>query len=171
MSKFYNVLLATECFIDKFLPKIPSLTLESENCDIERICLSKSIEGCLSAVPWGGIHLEDNLNDDGELEIYVHEFDRKDIAKDNLIQPNILFRKDWVRDAMLTKEYWVINQELIPSKIYKINLKDYDENVKDDLSYNDLQAYKRGKDYYEVWNGEIHTLITDIKYDIVDIIK
>ena len=45
--------------IKEFKPRIPcdAIRLDSEDDIIPRICLSTSIEGCLSATPWGRLRI------------------------------------------------------------------------------------------------------------------
>lgn len=52
--KLYHVDLCRKEIINLFNPRIPSHTLDDENTDIPRICVSSSIEGALGSVPWGG---------------------------------------------------------------------------------------------------------------------
>ena len=147
--KLYHVNLEVGNIIKEFDPKIPLIRLRdgSENFSIPRICLSASLNGCLSAVYWGGASFEDIFIDcDLSVPIRVYEFDTDDIDDNNLVTPEYLYKSDEVRDAMINQEYWVINQNLKPRKTYVIKISDYDESCEDDISYEDLEYCNNNED-------------------------
>lgn len=172
---YFYVTLDTKNVIEEFIPMIPpeEIRLFDENSTIERICLAPSIEQCLSAVPWGGIVLEEQLDEHEDdkfyVDIRVYEFDLSGIDKKNIIYPSYLYRRDWVRDAFMTKETWVINQNLVPTQSYIIRLKRFDEECIDELSYKDTQLLKKNPDmdYEEVWGGRIYTNIVNLQYEMI----
>ena len=110
--------------ITVFIPRIPQREqrMEGENEDIPRICVAKSIEDCLSAMPGGGYALEGG---EKPHRIRVYEFDERTVNPNNLIPPSLLYFSGWVLDAWVTGEYWVINQNLVPVRCYDIELDAY----------------------------------------------
>ena len=93
--KLYHVNLEVGNIIKEFDPKIPLIRLRdgSENFSIPRICLSASLNGCLSAVYWGGASFEDIFIDcDLSVPIRVYEFDTDDIDDNNLVTPEYLYK-------------------------------------------------------------------------------
>lgn len=122
LRKLYHLSLEK---IEVFKPKIPENILPRENNITKRICLSNSIENCLSAVYWFGSADDVEycvLSDTGIIPIYVYEFL---IDDSKLKTPNEVYKEN-VIDALYTNEYWYIGEEIInPVKSYIINLKDY----------------------------------------------
>lgn len=114
--------------VEEFKPRIPKGRLDcvGEDATIPRICLSDSLEGCLTGVPWGGYNL---INDPpykavGFMAIArLYEFDKSKIIEENLLSPKQI--KKFVPDSEISREYWVTNQEIIPEKSCVIVLKDF----------------------------------------------
>lgn len=156
--------------IDKFIPKVPKYCNELENKE-KRICVSSSIEGCISATSqlWlckkrTDSYLEFSLFS----EAIVYEFNSDDISDGNLITPNELKRSKHIFDAELTDEYWIINQDIVPRKTYVIKLinssyEDITENFsKEEMVLNTLK------------NSKLNFTVTKFKnfnYEIIDIEK
>lgn len=174
-TTFFHLTLDIDNIIQEFTPRIPSeesALLCGEELETPRICITPSLEGCLSAVPWGGIVFEDIMEDYGHYlaskPIRVYEFDLSDIPQKNIITPDILYKNDWVRDAEFTQEHWVINQNLIPIRTYVIQVTDYYESLEDNISYEDVMHCKEtGEDIVEYFNG-VYTIINDVKYRVMD---
>ena len=72
-------------------PRIPKNRMFHEDSSIERICVSQSINGCLTAV--GGIEIGDIY--------YIHECE---ISNDDIVQPSL----QQVPDRCFTGELWVV---------------------------------------------------------------
>lgn len=160
--KLYHINLEVGNIIKKFKPKIPLIRLRdgSEDSSIPRICLSASLNGCLSAVYWGGASFEDIFIDYGlSIPIRVYEFDTDDIEYNNLITPEYLYKTDKVRDAMINQEYWVINQTLQPRKTYVIKINSYKEGCEDDISYEDLEYCNNNNEDIEDYINGVFTTI------------
>lgn len=151
-----------------FVPRIPLDRMEGENITTSRICVSKTIEGALSAFPEGGLRL-DSLYDcrTESIIIRVYEFE---VSKKNIIDDKILYEKGWVNDANLTQECWII-KNIKPQEIYDIEIKNFQEGIADLLTYSQLKSIKDGADYEDVWTGSTLTLISDVKYNKINIIK
>lgn len=118
---FYHVSTDLSFVTKIFTPRIPKQEqrMKGENSYIPRICVAKSIEDCLTAMPNGGYRLG---NSGKPNTIRVYEFNPERIHKQNLISPSDLYFSEWVLDAWVTGEYWVIEQDLIPSRIYDIKI-------------------------------------------------
>jgi len=119
---FYHLSMDLSNVTKVFTPRIPnpSQRMEGENDSIPRICVAKSIEDCLSAMPNGGYAFE---YVDEPKRIRVYEFDETSIEKENIITPTELYFYEWVLDAWVTGEYWIVGQEIIPTRVYDIELK------------------------------------------------
>lgn len=170
-EKLYHVSFFDYDVVDIFYPRVPNNRHKEEDGGIDRICLSDSLEGCLTAVPGGGMYLEDEFGEDGFSLIRVYEFDIQNINLNNIIPPEYLYQKDLVRDANISREHWVINQELIPSRTYLIKLETYDEGYPDDIRYDDyiqgMMAEEEGRRDFN-WNDVINghfTEIQNLKYE------
>lgn len=166
--KLYHLSLDIENNIEVFQPDIPSAIRKDEDACHVRVCLSDSIEGCLSAVPWGGSHLNyrlmPNANGEEVLPIKVYEFDIAPCdEKHLLLSPQDLWVNDLVRDAVYTNEYWGI-RPMIPTNSYIIELIGWAEESEDLLDYNQHNRLEEGEDYEEVWDGEVITLIRMATY-------
>lgn len=109
--------------INEFKPRVPKREnrMKGENNYIPRICVAKSIEDCLSAMPEGGYALGKS---DKPNIIRVYEFNEADVIKENLIAPSNLYFEELVLDAWVTGEYWIVEQNIKPVRIYDIELKE-----------------------------------------------
>lgn len=172
IEKLYHVSFQCD-IVDEFYPRIPENRHSIENSEIGRICLSSSIERCLSAVPNGGVNLENIFWEDGSSLIRVYEFDIKDLNLNNLVSPEYLYQKNLVVDAEINQEYWIVNQNLAPSKTYLIKLIDYEEGCSDEISYEDyvlgIRSEEEGNSDFD-WEDVImgcFTEIQDLSFEIV----
>lgn len=151
--------------IKEFVPCIPKSILYGEDEETKRICLSNSLDGCLTSAPWGGVQFEDlSIN----TIFRVYEFDTNDIQEGNLIYPEELYRKDLVVDAEITGEHWVVNQSLKPTKVYYIKIDSYHEEGECLLSYEDsLKADDEDFDVEDNIQGSIVS-ISILKSQIIE---
>lgn len=92
-----------------FYPRIPSCRHEHEDSVTKRISVGNSIGDCLTAIPNGGMRLEDT-NEERRGYYLLIKIDTEKLGIDNkyIIDTNTLFEKDLVRDAELTNESWII---------------------------------------------------------------
>ena len=172
----YNVQFPEEAVVGEFIPQVPCVRARHEDDKVKRICLSSSISGCISAVPWGGIDFENkflNMSKIISYPIKVYEFDTEDILEGNLIEPNELYENDLVRDALINEEHWVINQSLTPRRSYYIVVKDFVEEVYDCISYKDSVEVDRlereGVDYdYEDYIDGCYSKIIVEEYEVLE---
>jgi hypothetical protein len=137
---FYHIELAKVEKINNFVPRIPYYIMDMEDVTIPRICVSNTIEGCLSAAPWGGLTLE--AHPLGMLyRVYVFE-------TNNYMKPEVLAKEYGVLDAIINQEYWLLD-EIKPIDDFLI----------------DIQGYTYGTGI--MINGKEHTLIENLKYEII----
>lgn len=171
IKKLYH--LSRDCnVIDKFIPRIPEHRAKDEEALTSRVSLAPTIEGCLTAVPWGGKNLEDLFWEDGSFLVRVYEFDIDDLNLNNLLPPEYLFSKDLVIDSRITKEYWY-TKPIKPSRSYLIEIDNYDEYVCDYVRYDDIIAgiyAEMDEDNYFNWENVIDgsfVEIQNVKYHVV----
>ena len=124
----YHISLKCWERIEIFSPRIPRGCLNGveENDTIPRICLSDSLDNCLTAVSWGGLNLIKDPPYKGNNFLAVarlYEFDKENIKKENLLMPYQI--AEYVPDSLISNEYWVINQNIFPEKSSIIVLRDF----------------------------------------------
>lgn len=169
----YHVSTDTSRVIPIFIPRIPNKNqrMEGENETIPRICVAKSIEDCLTAMPNGGYFL---TSEHKPKRIRVYEFDEEVVQEGNLIKPTDLYFSEYVLDAWVTGEYWVVGQNLVPTRVYDIEL----EKVKVvDAPYvhpDDFKKALKEFDYPESILDELEeqanqsvARVTELKYRII----
>ena len=125
----YHISLNIGKKIKEFKPKVPrgKCVIVNENVTIPRICLSNSLEGCLTGVPWGGYNLitDSPLNSDQIITFArIYEFDETKIEEQNILFPHEV--QKYVLDAEISGEHWVVNQTIVPEKSYVIVVKNFD---------------------------------------------
>lgn len=157
--KYYHISLDVNHIVSVFKPQLPSAIHEFEDRSRERICLSKSIEGCLSGVPFGGRKLEGTTSEfqslledanpdttfdfDFSLPFRVYEFDLSKVKKKNFYSTEKLLKNGLVLDADTSEEVWVVNESLIPTDTYVLLLTDFTEQVGDLFS---KEYHRKGGD-------------------------
>ena len=109
-------------------PDIPFCTMADEEKQTERICMSESIEGCLTSIGWNRLEraFQEYFEDNGEyLKVTILIFDTENLDNKYLISPEELDEKGYVPDAYITKEWWY----LLPAKPDFLEIKHlYDYN-------------------------------------------
>lgn len=109
--KLYHVSFDLD-FTEEFIPRVPQCLKETstENRDIPRICFSTTIEGCLSAVP-GASDLESLLASNQNV-IRVCEIDTElyGLCDKDLLMTEEIYKNDYVKDAYVTDEVWVLKE-------------------------------------------------------------
>lgn len=91
-----------------FEPRVPENRLFKEDDYTERVCLSKTIEGCFSSMPGGGDQLEDtNAAQFGLYRLFVVDTEKYDILSHEIYDSHELVTCHGVADAYLTDEVWV----------------------------------------------------------------
>lgn len=129
-----------------FEPRIPPKATEKEDVTIPRICVSTSIEGCLSAMPDGGASLGVfNRNFHGIYKLFRIDTYALDLV-DHTISSQELVEKGYVVDAVITEEYWITKGFTVTeSAISYISVTYFDREIQEgyyriiDLEYTDLK--------------------------------
>lgn len=113
-----------------FIPRIPeNVEIYDEDETTPRICVSNSIEGCLTSMPNGGDDLSNLLEYcDNKLKVFVFDTNKLGINDENIINSKLLVDKYRVHDAILTGEHWLLNPvSLTESSI--INITSFDTEL------------------------------------------
>lgn len=118
-----------------FIPRIPTSTAPNENHTVKRICFSESIKGAITAIH----NFQDKLSNSDHLTVY--RMNTSKLSKSALIPVDKVY-SDYVGDASITRECWVLKQCKLTGIQYKIlNYGiDYAYIVHDSLK-NDLLEY------------------------------
>lgn len=156
--------------IEEFIPRIPINRFIGEDETTPRVCLSSSISGCLTAAPFGGSKLTENiyLSNGSNRLIRVYEFDATLIREENIIGPEYLYKNDIVRDAEITGEHWV-TVAIKPTNSYIMKLTRYSDDYGDDnIEYKYIKMFEDGEieDISPYIEGFV-TVIDEIKFDII----
>lgn len=132
-----------------FYPRVPLDRIRTEDCKTKRICVSKTIEGCFTAVPF---FIYDLFEGDcgTSTEVMVAIFDKEEIKKKNFIDSSELYKKDKVRDANITEECWIVNQKIKPCEVKTIilNKKGIVTELSGIYSYKELKAGRTEDENY-----------------------
>lgn len=99
LKKFYHVSYGHNELIKKFVPRIPDVYSDKESTTIPRICLADTIDHCLSAMSDKPYTTYDNK----PITIYSIDLEERE-----LVHPDYLYSHDWVRDALYTREHWLL---------------------------------------------------------------
>lgn len=143
--------------IDTFSPRIPSY-LEANESFIPRVCLSDSIENCLSAIFYHWFDTNYFLKHCGKgwfneifhpfSELLIYEFNTDDISNENILCPTDVFNKFRVFDAIHNSEYCVINQSITPCSVKLVNLESVSILLKTDFINNRYYRIHSFKDLH-----------------------
>lgn len=145
--------------IKLFTPRIPKRIYYGENDTIERICFSDSVHNCMKAI-YAPLFMTGT-----KIMVYRKSFDPND---KNLINPEEIYNKGYVKDAKVNHEYWYLKPITMIGELYEITSIDYEpciqweavsvdeikdvikilaENDKDLKSVADMD-YAKSKQYY-----------------------
>lgn len=142
--------------------------MKGENKDIERICLSESIEGCLTSIGWQRLDctFQDYMNEDiNALRVVILKFDINKLDRKYLLSPEELDEKGYIPDAYITREWWY----LLPAKPDAVEIKYlYDYNI-DNYEY---VLPKELRDKKELIEEEVEKYIENgIKVSLIENLK
>lgn len=104
---------------DGCTPTIPNNRHETENATIPRICTATSIQNCMTALgpyciaQWfmeqHQLTIDElQANSEKPFRFIVMKFDTRNIPSENIVNSFELYRKGYVPDAYITKEYWLL---------------------------------------------------------------
>lgn len=156
--KYYHMSIEEEV-IEKFVPRVPQDRMVGEDDKIKRVCVSTSLNGCLSAVPW---QYDIEYLAIEELPIRVYEFE---LSEKDVLNSDYLYENNLVIDANVTKECWVL-KEIEPTRIYDIVLREYSSEIYAVIPYNKLNdkeyvengLYNNGTEYF-LYDFEVEQII------------
>lgn len=156
-----------------FVPRVPETRADSENDTIKRICFSRTVEGALSAMPDGGYRLDETIYKfDCLIKVFQLDTEKLNISPKNILEPEYLYERDYVRDALETEEYWILEDVVIPREDVEIlEIINYDM---DSFDYVPAKIYNEAMDgdgdlirVWQKYNNNIKipcsTLITNLK--------
>lgn len=111
-----------------FEARIPDKKLKGEDNTIPRVCFSSSIEGCLSSMPTGGSGLEAHMDDSNNIyKIFRIDTDKYGVK---YMAPEELIMKEFVMDAEVTGEYWILDSfQVKEDDMYYIHLREWEESL------------------------------------------
>ena len=122
--KMYHISLDIFKNIEVFVPRIPESRLKNEDSTIPRVCISNSLENCLTGLTYMSKYYK-RITDDSETNFSLFDGDCSRILKvyefeveNNLISFKELHNRNLVPDAMITEEYWSLT-ELTPTNSYR----------------------------------------------------
>lgn len=100
-----------------FTPRIPESRMESEDSVTPRICVADSIEGCLTASPFGSHYLSDSLlGTDDCVKVFVIDTEKLGLASSDVLSPDVLYQSGQVDDAYLSGEHWILKEFTVPAE-------------------------------------------------------
>lgn len=159
-----------------FYPRIPEAMGLWEDNTTKRICVSASIEGCISAIPKsiGGVVSANN----GVCKVFRIDTEKLGIPNVDIIDALELYTNDCVRDAEITKEHWIRSGFTVPYEdIFYIRINQYTwEKVTVIPSFIHLEAmdneYENVQEYID--SEELHdelliiAKLTSLTYDTTE---
>lgn len=119
-KKLYHVTLDME-HNGVFSPRIPASRMKTEDATTKRICVADSIEGCLTASPFGAHYLSESLLEtDDCIKVFVIDTEKLGLTSAEVISPDDLYQSGKVEDAYLTGEHWLLKDITIPEEDHSI---------------------------------------------------
>lgn len=127
-----------------FEPRVP-FNATSGEAKIPRICLSSSIEGCLSAINYGGEFLDMyNSRGDSLYKVYRIDTEKYRIPDENIVTPLNVYQSG-VYDATITQEYWILQAiEVAIEDTFIMKLNDWKEQVTIAVPYEIAELKQKG---------------------------
>ncbi|EEM25301.1 hypothetical protein CQ064_09095 [Bacillus sp. MYb78] len=174
MSIFYHISMDLQ-HSGEFVPRIPSCRHQDKEDDVtNRICVSRTIDDCLSAIPSGGAHLEElNIEQRGYYKVFKIDTEKLGIEDSDIVSSDVLYQEDLVRDAEVTNEHWILKGfQVAKEDSYIIKLIAWEESSKDivpEFIYRMAEEQYGGdyvKAYTDHFNGYMpcSTFIVDAGY-------
>lgn len=158
--------------VEQFAPRIPENRIEREDDTVKRICVSKSVGGCLSAVPDGGSELEQYLFDTGGfVQVFVFDTHTLGLSEEEVIPPDVLYQKGWVEDAVATGEHW-ITVPVKPTESYWLLIGDWMDSEIEFYPYEVEKRMNSGEGFLDAFEAvcpERRSLQYATKIDLIDV--
>lgn len=147
-----------------------------ENDSIPRICVSTSVEGCASAMPYGGMRFKDLVETQSRI-FKLFKIDTDKLKLNNYVWDwEYIYRKDYVRDSLHTDEYWILKDFTIPKEdTFIIKVGEWIE-VSEDIVPPDIYFWAMENDGDYIWHFEsiygfgslpCMVVIEDLDYEII----
>lgn len=100
-----------------FSPRVPESRMDTEDAVTARFCVADSIEGCLTASPFGGHYLSESLLEtDDCVKIFEIDTEKLGLTSSDVMFPNDLYQSGQLDDAYLTGEYWILKEIIVPAE-------------------------------------------------------
>lgn len=163
--------------------RVPESRMKDEDSVTPRICVSDSIEGCLTASAFGAHYLGESLMETDDLmKVFVIDTEKLGLTSSDVIFPTELYQSGKVDDANLTNEYWILKDFVVPQEdqlVVKVTGFDdgdwepfwsYEERQYMDSLDIDRSDYEVVEEaYYEKYQTEFPSfcIIKDVTFDIV----
>lgn len=97
--------------------RVPESRMKDEDSVTPRICVSDSIEGCLTASAFGAHYLGESLMETDDLmKVFVIDTEKLGLTSSDVITPEQLYQYGKVDDANLTNEHWILKELVIPAE-------------------------------------------------------
>lgn len=104
----------------KFTPRVPKERMIDEDDETKRVCVSKTIAGCLTAIPKG--ESQDIIS---ELKVFRIDTERLNIESAFIMDSETLY-EGYVDDALMTDEHWILKEFKVEGKdTFIIDIKRY----------------------------------------------
>lgn len=98
-----------------FAPRVPESRMESEDAVTARICVADSVDGCLTASPFGAHYLSESLLEtDDCVKIFVIDTEKLGLTSSDVLFPGDLYQSGQVDDAYLSGEHWILTGFTVP---------------------------------------------------------
>lgn len=167
-----------------FDSRVPESRMQDEDSVTPRICVSDSIEGCLTASGFGAHYLGENLFENNDLlKVFIFDTEKLGLTSDDVIFPEELYQSGKVDDANLTNEHWVLTSVSIPAEDqYVVKVTGFDDSrwdfffsykerlqlEKRNVNFNDYEALQDA--YFDLTGDEFPSfcIIEDVSYELVN---
>ena len=161
MKTYLHISVDAHQDIEEFIPRVPLHRAGGEDETRKRVCVSTSIEGCVKAAPsiWYRAYEYPSMDshdpyqhmswvttllDHGERAGYLLKVYEFNLAEDSLVSAATLKENNWVPDADLTDEHWIM-QPVTPSRSYYILLEDVKEDGQPVFNYTKFERNELGR--------------------------
>ena len=167
MSKqLYHISLEGNINEEKlFVPRIPRITMDTEDKSIPRICVSETIQGCIDSFPYK--YDLSNIIIDGSVFLYLYSFDLYKLGSNNVKYYYQL--EDYVPDVMITKETWILKEVSSKPEIIRIDRMGNIDYSKMDYDRTFVDTVFRTGDYIDEILNDNNISIIDVKNDKINI--
>mgnify|MGYP004512419667 CR=1 FL=1 len=116
-----------------FYPRLPAYTRNDEEYDTPRVCVSKTLEGALSALPKSFLNEKPVYGCNScntYYKVFIVDVDKLGIKE--MLHSDYLYEKDYVRDASITGEVWILEPFTVPDEYtFYIKVDSWTEGVDD----------------------------------------